>query len=138
MTIRLGPDPNRLNPHHHHANIWTVPNPPEAPKQQWQATWQAGDSEPGSGTVHNQSFVESLYGFIVFVAGLVIGVLSTFLAVKFIRPESLSAAWIFGYFATFFVSAYVGAMIVYVVRRIVLAVLVAVSIGYAAYYLWMA
>lgn len=142
MTMRLGPDPNRSFLQRHNEMFpqrYGLLGP--AREANGSATRQVGDSEAGSSTVHDESFVDSLYGFIVLGAGLVIGVLTTFLVVKFIRPESLSASWILGYIATFFVSAYVGAMIAYAVRRIVLAVLIVTSMfgaGYGVYHLWMA
>ncbi|WP_202843217.1 hypothetical protein [Luteimonas saliphila] len=68
------------------------------------------------------------------------GAITTVLIYRWTAPSHLTTGWIIGYAAIFLVTAWMSTMLVYVLRRLLVAAAIAgatLGIGYPAWSLWL-
>ncbi len=106
-------------------------------EQGWQRGHSSDDTDTGSGT---GSFIDSLLGLAILVLAPLTGAIATLLIYRWTAPAQLTSGWILGYTGVFLVTAWAGAMLVYALRRLLLAaaiVGVTFGIGFLAWSLWL-
>lgn len=138
--LRLGPDPNRT-----HLERWNEMHPdrygrPDTYDEASSAWWKQNTAiDPGYGGT-SESFLESLLGLAVLILAPLTGTIATFLIYRWTAPDQLTTGWMLGYAGIFLVTAWIGAVLVYAVRRLLLAAIiasVAFGVGYLAWSLWL-
>lgn len=142
--LRLGPDPNRT-----YMERWNEMHPdrygrPDAPAdtENEHRRWLPSDDEDDPGNVSSpQGFLESLLGLAILILAPIVGLFVTLPLYHWTRPDNLTPAWILGYASMFVVATFVGAMLVYALRRVLLVLTLATltfGVGYIAWHLWIA
>lgn len=138
--LQLGPDPNRT-----YVERWNEMHPdrygrPDTYDEASGAWWKRSTaSDPGDGGT-SASFLESILGLAVLVLAPLTGTIATFFVYRWTAPDQLTTSWMLGYVGTFLVATWIGAMLVYALRRLLLAAAitgVTVGIGYLAWHLWL-
>lgn len=130
--LRLGPDPNRT-----YMERWNEMHPDRYGRPNPSADTDNDDMDVGG---VSGSFLDSLLGLTILVLAPLTGAIATLLIYRWTAPDQLTTAWIFGYAGLFLVTAWLGAMLVYALRRLLLAaVIVGVifGIGYLTWVLWL-
>ncbi len=138
--LRLGPDPNRT-----YVERWNEMHPdrygrPDTYDEASSAWWKRSTaSDPGDGGTSG-SFLESLLGLAVLILAPLTGTIATFLIYRWTAPDQLTTGWMLGYAGIFLVATWISAMLVYALRRLLLAAAitgVTFGIGYLAWHLWL-
>src|SRR5690606_6506342 len=78
----------------------------------------------------SESFFNSLLGLAILVLAPLAGAVATLLIYRWTAPSQLTTGWILGYATIFLVTAWIGTLLVYALRRLVLAAAIAgVTLG---------
>ena len=139
-SFRLGPDPNRTyleRWNEMHPDRYGRPDSLADTDQGWQRGRSSDDTDAGSST---GSFLDSLLGLAILVLAPLTGAIATLLIYRWSAPAQLTTGWILGYTGVFLVTSWAGAILVYALRRLLLAaVIVGVifGIGYLTWVLWL-
>lgn len=142
--LRLGPDPNRS-----HLERWNEMHPdrygrPDAPaeaedgRRRWLSSEDADNCPGNAPPLHG--FLDSLLSLAVLIMAPLTGAIATLLIYRWTAPGQLSIGWALGYAGLFLVTTWIGAMLVYALRRLLLAAVIAgatLGIGYLAWNLWL-
>lgn len=137
--LQLGPDPNRT-----YLERWNQMHPdrygrPDSPTDGDYGRQHANDDDTDVGGVSG-AFLNSLLGLTILVLASLTGTIATFLIYRWTAPDQLTAAWVLGYVGVFLVTAWIGAALVYALRRLLLAAAIigiTFGIGYLAWSLWL-
>lgn len=140
--LRLGPDPNRS-----HLERWNEMHPdrygrPDTPAEteNERRQWLSSDDADDLGSAPTPSgFLESFLGLAILILAPIIGLFVTLPLYQWTRPDNLTPAWILGYVGAFVIATFAGALLIHALRRVLLTLTLAalaLSIGYAAWHLW--
>jgi len=138
--IRLGPDPNRT-----YLERWNEMHPDRYGRPDSSVDSDHGrrrghaNDDPDAGG-DSGSFLDSMLGLAILILAPLTGAIATLQIYRWTAPDQLTTGWIFGYAGTFLVTAWIGAMLVYALRRLLLVtVIVGVTfgLGYLAWALWL-
>lgn len=130
--LQLGPDPNRS-----YLERWNELHPDRYGRadtyDESASTWFQRDAEGGtSGDPASGSLLETLLGLAILVFAPLTGAIATFLLYRWIGPDHLTSGWVLGYAGAFLACSFATALLVYALRRIVLAaVLLGITLGVA-------
>lgn len=135
--LQFGPDPNRT-----YSERWNEMHPdrygrPDCSVNSGHDWQEMHDTDAGG---DSQKFLGSLLSLAILVLAPLAGATATLLIYRWATPSQLTTALILGYAAIFLATAWVGATLVYALRRLLLAATVAgstVGIGYLAWTLWL-
>lgn len=139
-SLQLGPDPNRT-----YVERWNEMHPdrygrPDTYDEASSAWWKRSTaSDLGAGGT-SASFLEPLLGLAVLILASLTGTIATFFVYRWTAPDQLTTNWMLGHAGTFLVATWIGAMLVYALRRLLLAAAitgVTFGIGYLACHLWL-
>lgn len=138
--LQLGPDSNRT-----HLERWNEMHPerygrPDSPADADHGWQQEHANDDTDADCDSESFLNALLGLTILVLAPLAGAVGTFLTYRWIAPSQLTTGWILGYAAIFLVTAWIGTLLVYALRRLVLAAAIAsvtLGIGYLAWSLWL-
>lgn len=140
--LRLGPDPNRT-----YMERWNEMHPDRygrpdtsAGMESERRRWSSDDANEAGTAPSPGGFLESLLGLALFILSPIIGLFVTLPLYQWTRPDNLTPGWILGYATAFVVATFAGAMLVYTLRRLLLAAAitgVTFGIGYLAWHLWL-
>ncbi len=139
-SFRLGPDPNRTyleRWNEMHPDRYGRPDSLTDTDQGCQRGHSNDDTDAGSGT---GSFLTSLLSLAVLVLAPLTGAIATLLIYRWTAPDQLTTGRMLGYTGVFLLTSWAGAMLVYALRRLLLAaVIVGVicGIGYLTWVLWL-
>lgn len=138
--LRLGPDPNRT-----YMERWNEMHPDRYGRPDTSADTESDrrrrfseDADETGAAPSPDGFLESLLGLAIFILSPIIGLYVTLPIYQWTRPDNLTPGWILGYASMFVVATFVGAMLVYALRRVLLMLTLAslaFAIGYAAWHL---
>ncbi len=140
--LRLGPDPNRT-----YMERWNELHPdrygrPDTPADTENDRRRRPSDANGAGTTPSSGgFLESLLGLAILILAPIVGLFVTLPLYHWTRPDNLTPAWMLGYASMFVVATFVGAMLVYALRRVLLVLTLATltfGVGYMAWHLWIA
>lgn len=138
--LRLGPDPNRT-----YMERWNEMHPDRygRPDTYGEASGDRrqrgvkGDEQDDGGS---GSLLESFLGLAILILAPLTGAIATLLIYRWTAPDQLTTGRMLGYTGVFLVTSWAGAMLVYALRRLLLAaVIVGVicGIGYLTWVLWL-
>ena len=139
--IRLGPDPSRT-----HLERWNELHPdrygkPDSPAASEPYRQQRlHDDAEGDSSDSSLGLMESFVGLAVFFLAPLSGLVMTLLFYQWTRPANLTPASVFGYAGVFVVAMLTGGVLVYALRRVLLALVLAalaLGAGYLAWHLWL-
>jgi len=102
------------------------------------SAWRQRSTADNGGTA--SGLFESLLGVAILILAPLTGAIATFLIYRWTAPDQLTTGWVLGLLGVFLVTAWVSAMLVYALRRLLLAAAVAgtiFGIGYLAWHLWL-
>ena len=102
----------------------------------WPRSTEIGTDAEGA----PQSLLESFVGLAILILAPLTGAIATLLIYRWTAPDQLTTGWILGYAGSFLATAWIGAMLVYALRRLLLAIAivgVTFGIGYFAWSLWL-
>lgn len=145
--LRLGPDPNRtylerwntMHPDRYGQPGATANEGPRGPR--WFKSEDPNYYGPGLVRSPGNELLDAITGLVILGLATMIGFAITVTTYRLTHPGNLTTTWILGYVGIFAVSSFVSAILLYAVRRIVLALIlsaVAFGIGYAVWHLWLA
>lgn len=138
--LQLGPDPNRT-----HLEQWNEMHPDrygradtydETDGDWWQRSATSGAEDSGTPA----GILKSLLGLAILILAPLTGAIATFLIYRWTAPGQLTTGWILGYMGIFLVTAWIGATLVYALRRLLLTAVIAGTIfglGHLAWHLWL-
>lgn len=137
--LQLGPDPDRT-----YMERWNEMHPdrygrPDSNDEAEHARSQQGAANDTDDRAA-RGFSESLFGLAVLMLAPLTGAIATFLIYRWTAPDQLTTSWMLCYVGTFLVATWIGAMLVYALRRLLLAAAitgVTFGIGYLAWHLWL-
>lgn len=134
--LRLGPDPNRT-----YLERWNQMHPDQygAPDLSVDAEdgWPRGQDRDTGGYSQNSSSV--LLSLAILVLAPIAGAIATLQIYRWTVPSQLTTGWILGYAALYLATVWISAMLVYALRRLLLAATIAgvtSVLGYVAWRLW--
>lgn len=131
--LRLGPDPDRT-----YMERWNEMHPDRYGRPDSYDEADSARSQRGAASDTDDraagGFSESLLGLAVLILAPLTGAIATLLIYRWTAPGQLTTAWIFGYAGIFLVTAWLGAMLVYALRRLLLAAVI-FGIGYLTWVL---
>ena len=137
--LQLGPDPNRT-----HLERWNEMHPDRYGRPD---TYEADSSRRQRHTANDadnggtsSGLFESLLGVAILILAPLAGAITTLLIYRWTAPGQLTTGWVLGYLSTFLVTAWVSGMLVYALRRLLLAAAIAgaiFGIGYLAWHFWL-
>lgn len=138
--LQPGPDPNRT-----YVERWNEMHPdrygrPDTYDEADRAWWQRNTASDSGDGGTSGSFIESLLGLAVVILAPLTGTIATFLIYRWTAPDQLTTGWMLGYVGIFMVTTWIGATMVYTLRRLLLAAAVVgatVGIGYLAWHLYL-
>lgn len=136
--LQLGPDPNRS-----YLERWNELHPDRYGRadtyDEADGTWFQQDAESGgSARPAPGSFLETILGLAVLVLGPLAGAIATILLYRWTGPDHLTSGSVLGYAAAFVACTCAAALLVYALRRIVLAaglLGITLSVGYLGWHL---
>jgi hypothetical protein len=138
--LRLGPDPNRTYLERWntmHPNRYGRPDSAADADRGWHQGHANDGTEAGS---DSESLPDSLLGAAILVLAPLAGAIATLLIYRWTAPSQLTTGWILGYAGIFLVAAWIGAMLVHALRRLLLAAAIigaTFGIGYLIWSLWL-
>lgn len=138
--LRLGPDPNRT-----YLERWNVLHPerygrPDSPADVDRSRQQGHANDDTAAGRNSASFLESLLSLAILILAPLAGAIATLLIYHWTTPDRLTTGWILGYVGVFLVTAWIGSMLVYALRRLLFAAVIAsvtFGAGYLAWNLWL-
>ena len=137
--LQLGPDPDRT-----YMERWNEMHPDRYGRPDSYDEADSARSQRGAASDTDDraagGFSESLLRLAVLILAPLTGAIATFLIYRWTAPGHLSIGWMLGYAGIFLVTAWIGAMLVYALRRLLLAAAitgVTFGIGYLAWHLWL-
>lgn len=119
--FRLGPDPNRTyleRWNEMHPDRYGRPDSLADSDQDRQQGHANDDTDAGGGS---GTFLGSLLGLTILFLAPLTGAIATLQIYRWTAPEQLTTGGILGYAGTFLVTAWLSAMLVYSLRRLLLA-----------------
>lgn len=137
--LRLGPDPNRT-----YMERWNEMHPDrygrpdtydEASGDRRQRGAKSDEQDDGG----SGSFLESFLGLAILILAPLTGAIATLLICRWTAAAQLTTGWILGYTGIFLATSWLGAMLVYSLRRLLLAAAILgmiFGIGYLTWGLW--
>lgn len=134
--IQLGPDPNRS-----YLERWNELHPDRYGRADTyddsDGAWlQQNDEGDGSTSPTTSGLLETFLGLVILTVAPLAGGIATVLLYRWTGPDHLTSGWVLGYVATFLVSTVTAALLVYAVRRLLLAAaFLALTLG-VGYFSW--
>lgn len=134
--IQLGPDPHRS-----YLERWNELHPGRYGRADTyddsDGAWlqQNGEGD-GSTSPTTGGLLETFLGLVILTVAPLAGGIATVLLYRWTVPDHLTSGWVLGYVATFLVSTVTAALLVYAVRRLLLAAaFLALTLG-IGYFSW--
>jgi hypothetical protein len=96
---------------------------------------------PGLVRSPGNELLNSMTGLMILTLAAMIGFAITITIYRLTHPGNLTATWILGYVGMLAAFSFISAILLYAMRRVVLALIlsaIAFSIGYAVWHLWFA
>ncbi len=119
--LRLGPDPNRTYMerwNEMHPDRYGRPDTYDEASGDRRQRGAKGDEQDDGGS---GSFLESFLGLAILILAPLTGAIVTLLIYRWTAPAQLTNGWILGYTGIFLATSWLGAMLVYSLRRLLLA-----------------